>query len=483
MITSKQRKSGGVPLDAIVLAAFVVGVAFLFGTNGGLYSDGDSSWHIATGQWIMANGRVPMQDPFSYTAFGKPWIAHEWLSALIMALAYQALGFTGISLLMSAALGLTFLIIGLRLRQWASPVELAVVLTLVAVVLQPLMVARPMVMVWPLLALWTEAMLRARDQDRVPSLWLVPLMTVWINLHASFAVGLGLTGLFTLEALIESTDKRRAFFRWCVFGLACTAAALINPHGLTGLLMPLGAFTSPTIGLIYEFKPTDFTKMPNFEAALMAIIAVGLWRGARIAPVRLFLLLAMLHLALAHMRHQALFIIIAGLVAAPALTSAWIEGRTPNPPLGVILPRRERSWFLGGALAVLGLIAIFRFPVVPPESDVNPVHAFAALSPALKSQRVFNDYSLGGPLILRGVHVYMDGRTDVYGDAHFAAYQRAWDGDAGAFAAAYRKWRFCWTIFPPENRRLLRLLDGSPKWKRIYADKFAVVHVRGRCAG
>ncbi|MFL6734945.1 MAG: hypothetical protein ACJ8EY_09645, partial [Sphingomicrobium sp.] len=406
-------------------------------------------------------------------------------SATIMASAYDWLGWTGIALLVVLALSLTFLIIAQRLQRWASPVELAVALTAVALVLHPFSVARPMVLLWPMLALWTEGLLRAREQGRAPSWWLVPLMTLWINLHASFAVGLGIAALFGLEALIESKDRLKVVISWGAFGLACGVAALINPHGLAGVLMPLGAFTSSTITLINEFRPTDFTKMPTFEVALLLLIGVGFSRGARLAPVRLFLLLAMLHLALAHMRHQALFIIIAALIAAPAMTAAWIVGSPPAPGLvdRIAGDRSRRPMVLASIIGALALLAVVRaaWSVVPPESDVNPVQAFERITPEMRKQPVLNEYSMGGPLILRGMRVFMDGRTDVYGDDHFRAYRRIISGEPVALADAQQRWHFCWSIFPPENREMIAVLDRSAGWKRIYTDKFAIIHVRAGC--
>ena len=474
------------PINVAILAVFALVIPFVFGANGKIFWEGDIGWHIATGQWVLAHGQVPMQEPFSYSAFGKPWMAHEWLSATVMALAYNQFGYTGLALMVTLSLAATFLIIGSRLMLWASPVELCVGLMAVALVLIQFCVARPMVFTWPLLAFWLEMMLRARERGGAPSWWLVPVMTIWINLHASFAVGLGLIAIFALEALIESRDKMRVVIHWGAFGLACTAAALINPHDLSGVLMPLGAFTSSTITLISEFRPTDFTRSPNFEIAFMLLIGVAWWRGARISPVRLLLLLAMLHLALAHIRHQALFAIIAAQVAAPAMTSGWLRGAAPGPGILQLLPRahgdlRRGTAMIAAAFALLSGVRL-AIPAVPPESDVNPVHAFAALPPELRKQRVLNEYSLGGPLIQRGVRVFMDGRTDVYGDAHFQNYRAINSGDAAAFAAADRKWHFCWAIFPPENRKIVALLDRMPGWKRIHADKYAIVHVRDGCA-
>ena len=473
------------PLDLIIIAVFVFGIAFRLGFSGGVFFDGDVAWHLATGQWVLDHLQVPTVDPFSFSAFGKPWIAHEWLSAVLMALAYNGFGYSGVAFLVALAIALTLLIIGLYVRRWADPVELTAILLTVVLVLNPFALARPMVLMWPMLAFWTVALLRAREEGRAPSWWLVPVMALWVNFHASFAVGLGMVGIFALEALIESPDKRRTLIAWGGFGLACTVAALLNPHGVQGLLLPLSVFTSTTVHVIREFKPTDFVSMPRFEFALLLLIGAALWRGARIAPLRLVLILGLLHLALAHMRHQTLFVIITALVAGPPLTRMWIAGAQPNPGAWA----SWRSAFAGKWAVAAGVVGLALWagalalaaPVVPPHSAVNPVKAFAAIPERLRGQPVLNEYAFGGPLIGQGVKVYIDGRGDLYGDPFIAEYMRVWGGEPAAFKQAYDKWRFCWTIFPPDNHKLIQLLDGSPGWKRIYSDEFAIIHERTSC--
>jgi hypothetical protein len=122
-------------------------------------------------------------------------------------------------------------------------------------------------------------------------------------------------------------------------------------------------------------------------------------------------------------------------------------------------------------------------PIEPRESAVNPVRAFAAIPKELRVQPVLNEYSFGGPLIVRGIKVYMDGRTDLYGDDYFREYLRVWRGDPAAFERAERKCGFCWTMFPPDNKRLIALLDHRAGWKRFYSDKYAIHHVHDGCRG
>src|SRR4030067_118497 len=68
-----------------------------------LLGDPDTYWHIATGRWIIEHATVPAYDPFSHTMRGAPWTAHEWLAEVMLALAFQAFGWTGVIALTTAA--------------------------------------------------------------------------------------------------------------------------------------------------------------------------------------------------------------------------------------------------------------------------------------------------------------------------------------------------------------------------------------------
>ena len=46
--------------------------------------DPDVWWHLKTGQYIVEHKNVPHTDPFSYTRAGQPWVAHEWLSEVLL---------------------------------------------------------------------------------------------------------------------------------------------------------------------------------------------------------------------------------------------------------------------------------------------------------------------------------------------------------------------------------------------------------------
>src|SRR5712691_11098341 len=59
-------------------------------------TDPDLWWHLKTGQYISEHKSVPHADPFSYTRAGQPWIAHEWLSELLIYSLYRIAGAGGL---------------------------------------------------------------------------------------------------------------------------------------------------------------------------------------------------------------------------------------------------------------------------------------------------------------------------------------------------------------------------------------------------
>ena len=94
---------GGIDLNLVVLFVFALVIPFALGTADRIFGDGDVSWHIAAGQWMISHGKVPFTDPFSFSAAGRPWIAHEWLSEVVMGAAYNLAGWGGIAALVSAS--------------------------------------------------------------------------------------------------------------------------------------------------------------------------------------------------------------------------------------------------------------------------------------------------------------------------------------------------------------------------------------------
>jgi hypothetical protein len=202
-------------------------------------------------------------------------------------------------------------------------------------------------------------------------------------------------------------------------------------------------------------------------AATLALIA---WKRPRLHWVRWLLLGGMLALALLQMRQQ----VMVAILAAMLLPEGFARGRPAETE-----PEWTRRAILV-ALPIMAALVVVRavMPIHPTENDANPWKLIAAVPPELRSQPVLNGYSMGGPLILSGIRPYIDGRGDMYGDELVLDFVSIINGNRAAFADAVKRWNIRWAILPKENVALIALLDRSPDWRRIKADKVGVIYVR-----
>lgn len=453
------------PLVAIVALAVT-----LFAPQ--VMNDGDSWWHLAAGNWIIDHRAVPHTDIFSHSRLGAPWQPHEWLSEVAMALAYRAAGWSGLLILFALAAGSAMALMASRVSRSLSGSLLLSVLVLAFACLTPTLLLRPHVLTLPVIVAWTVEFLAARDERRAPRWWFAGLMVLWANLHGSYVFGLALAAPFALEALLDARtfdERRKVVVSWGAFGLLSLAATAVTPHGVQGLMFPFQLMSMTALAGIGEWKSADFTTLGPFEIAILATLYVAFRHPVKIPLVRLCLLLILLHMAFKHGRHLTVLAAVAPMVLAAPLAAALGRPATPRVPKGV----------LAGAVALAVALCGLRLalPVTPKDSDVNPITALAKVPSDIRSRPVLNEYGFGGYLIFHGVPTYVDGRTDMYGDAFMRRYLRMARGDLALLRETLAESDIGWTLLPPSHP-LTPLMDREPGWRRLHADDHAVVHVR-----
>ncbi len=435
-----------------------------------IFHDGDTWMHLAAGRWILTHRAVPAHDVFSFTFAGAPWNAQEWLAEVLMAGAFALLGWSGVHLLFGLAFGAAAALVAgaLRKRMDTLPALLMALMGLACV--SGSLLARPHLLALPLLALWTVGLVAARERRMPPPLWLVPVMLVWANLHGSFAFGLALAVVLAVEAVLEN---RAAARKWLIFLGASLGAVLINPEGLNGLLFPLRMLLLPSVAYIGEWAPADLTHPAPFLISLLAMVYVLAFTKVQLPPLRALLILVLVYLGLAHIRHQMLFGVTAPLLAAPSVGRIWPPRRREMP-----------GWAASAALALVVPLAVARsiLPETRTEDLVTPVAALMHVPADLRAMPVLNAYDYGGYLIFSGVKVFVDTRADLYPASFYAAYGRLAAGDRATLMDALAHWQIGWTVFPA-NSAATKLLDGLPGWRRLYSDSNAVVHVRDLLTG
>jgi hypothetical protein len=439
-----------------------------------MLGDADIYWHVRLGEWIAAHRAFPHADFFSSTFAGEPWIAKEWLSQLSFAAAYHLAGWPAVAVLATIAVAAAFGILARVLLEKLEP-KATLVLVLVAIVLTaPHILARPHALALPVMVLWTAGLVRALDERRGPSWWLLPLMTLWANLHGGFTFGILLAGACALEALLvaQKADRWHVARQWGVFGLLTILAACITPYGpasivMTGRILGLGE----ALALLVEWRPQDFSKIGPYELCLLGAIGFVLFRGLTLPPVRILIVLGLLHMSLAHARNDELLVLLAPLFIAAPLRDQLGQEQPAHEPLS---RKFVAPLALLAAVATVGLVTTRE---LRPGYYLTPSAALDALTRA-KAGPILNDYGFGGYMIHAGVAPFIDGRAELYGGPFIARHHRAVTlENLPDFLRLLDEYKIGATLLAP-GRPAVALLDRLPDWERLYGDDVAVAHVR-----
>ena len=126
-----------------------------FYDKSGMLGDGDTGYHIRAGEYIIKTLSIPKLDMFSYHTPPIPWTAHEWLSEVIMALIYKISGLTGVVVLYSLILSLTYYLIFKILRTYGANIFLTILVAILVIGSSTIhWLARPHIFSLLLMVIW-----------------------------------------------------------------------------------------------------------------------------------------------------------------------------------------------------------------------------------------------------------------------------------------------------------------------------------------
>jgi hypothetical protein len=210
-----------VPRGTVSWSGWASAVAFFLAGLFPLFN-ADAYGHLAQGRQILALGRVPRIDLFSFwRPEPQPWNNYEWAYDWATWLVYDHLGASALILLKCFALGaLGYLLVRLADRL-ARGSDLAGPLTLTGLLLA-LPVARfrftarpqivgllfPAVLLVGIGALYSDRVATRRKAWTLAGL--ATLHVVWVNAHGSHLFGLAITAIFVAFSI------RTSGFRWMV---------------------------------------------------------------------------------------------------------------------------------------------------------------------------------------------------------------------------------------------------------------------------
>lgn len=443
-----------------------------------LLSDPDTYSHIALGRWILEHHTVPTTDPFSATLRGTHWVAFEWLSQVAFAIAHEIGGWAAVVALAAAAVAAAFgLLARFLLREW-QPNAVLVALFAAILLTAPHILARPHILALPVMVAWIATLIRAVDTRSSPPWLLVPLMTLWANLHGSFTFGLAMIAPIACDALWRAPHAERSSVarQWIIFAALALGAACLNPYGPEMILV---TFRTVALGAalttVTEWRAQDFTHLGAFEVIMLGAFGLALYRGVTLPLLRIVMVLGVLHLSLSQVRHADLLGMLAPIFLARPLAEQF--GALASCRTDMIL--RPSAWPPTAALifliGVTGLASLTRD--VSPPVRITPANAIHSTDIA-KTGPILNEYDFGGYLDFVGLAPFIDGRGELYGGAYMLRHHRALSlENLPDFLRLLDEYRIGATLLAPSTPAVA-LLDRLPEWKRVYSDDVAVVHTR-----
>jgi hypothetical protein len=442
--------------------------------------DPDVWWHLSAGQYIVEHRSIPHTDPFSYTRGGQPWVAHEWLTELLLYGLLRATGFGGLIIGFAAVLCAAFF--ALYSRCGGSPYMAGVSTLVGALATMPLWGVRPQLLSLLLTSLWLLILERAERNSKL-LWWTLPLMLLWVNLHAGFALGLALSMLFLLgdgiENLLARSPLQTSRLKLAALVLLLNLLIVpINPNFLRMFSYPIETLRSAAMqNYIAEWASPNFhhAEYWPFLLLILGTFATLGWSSRSLRPRDLLLLVVSLYAGLCSIRMMPVFV----LIAVPVISQ-----RVGNWPLShsrLVRPLRSSVTLVNAAIvlsmAVFAGLHTLRVIQSQPRAEVQHFPAGAArFLQSYSSGRIFNHYDWGGYLIWKlhpATPVFIDGRADLYGKELLDQFAKTYQLKDG-WQQTLRDWKVETVVIPPDSA-LASGLRNSPGWAVRYEDKQAIV--------
>ena len=167
--------------------------------------DPDFWWHIKTGQLILQVQTIPHVDSYSFSASGKPWIAHEWLAEVILFLTYHTGGITFTQIIFSL---LTLIAFGLSIActvDKSNPYAMGISLFLGFLMATPVLWARPQILSLLNFSFLFFLLHKFSRTGKLKFLCPIPIIMIfWVNEHGSYILGLGIIGIFIIGHIFDN---------------------------------------------------------------------------------------------------------------------------------------------------------------------------------------------------------------------------------------------------------------------------------------
>ncbi|MEL6402874.1 MAG: hypothetical protein AAFR81_00810 [Chloroflexota bacterium] len=453
-------------------------------------TDTDTWWHLRSGDYTLSNGMIS-GDPFSHTQAGEEWINHSWGAQLIMIGVWRVAGNAGLALYTAVfAVGGMALLYNVMVGNTYVRAFTAILGALTAAIFWS---ARPQIISFFFLCLILWLLLRYK-RDNADYLWaIVPIMWLWSNLHAGWAIGyLFLFAFLVGEAFNNVLGVKNNIISWAgwrkllIFSTVSIPFLALSPYGIDNMLVPFATVNiEPLRAFIQEWQSPNFQNRGTWAfIAMILVLFLAFWNSR--LPFdwsHFFLLSGALFLALLYSRNISVFAVAATPLLTYHVDNILTEREWQLRPRERV-PRTMALLnvtiivvvVLGIGLYAVGLLLPTNVQIA--QAEALPVDAVAYMNENELPSELFNDYNWGGYLIFAAPDypVFVDGRTDLYGD-FVNTYNRMQLSIGDSATLALLQQYDIRLVLMPVGAPLTILLQDTAGWQLEYEDEVASLWV------
>ncbi len=460
-------------------------------------TDPDLGWHLKYGESFFENGKVLKENTFSRLMPDYRWNNSSWGTDLISYQTFNNFGFLGLSVLGALVVTLTFFFIGIAAK--LDIFEKSLIFPLLLYLTLPVnqVSFRGQLLSLLLIAVMYWALSKYQElKDKKLILFIIPLFTLWSNLHGEFVLGLALFGLWVAIYLLKEyyfnyRKKLKTLFikeKFLITALLLSCiSVLISPFGLGVYVETFGHIEDPLQASIVEFLPPDsfsFVWWHQLLAGMALTLGIALYGTGR----RTF------DLAPFYLPSFILFIFTFWIrrYAWPFYYSAVF---LLKPLISFIKPETQKYQLIASSvfISLFLLVSVWsKYPFTDFKNmnwdtyciksiSCTPGAANVVLKNKLNNEKLLTIYDYGGWLIwnYKEIKPTIDGRMHLWrnekGYSAFEYYypieQNLEDIDKSRYNAVLTSNK------KPIYNRLVELRREG-KWEAIHVDKYGAVFIR-----
>ncbi len=414
MDTKKLMNNKLVISNPLIPLVFIIGFIFFYFMAGPIFSDEDTPWHIAAGDFIRDTGSIPETDPWSFTAEGVPWYNISWGWDVAVSWIADIFGVGSLFILacLLKALIVTLTTAILLKRNAASQDPIIIVSGIVMLTLWHSGGIRPQLVSYIMVILFHYILHKSRGNNSVRVFMPLPLlMVVWANLHGGFVAIAAIFAAYGAEAYLARNWKWLG--NLVLGGVMCGLAVFATPLGWEMAAAVFATLGSELVLYLGEWHPLTFDTYVGFDILIIAFALATNLTDRDIPVADKVLAIMWFAAALFSVRNFPIFAVLSAPLLAMSLEKA--------------LPHKSNNDFSkAGKFIHIGAAVVFVVLLFAPLREISgkdkviavdtvPLEALEYIKQNHPNKRFLNDYTIGGYVIYynRGfTPVFIDGRAE-----------------------------------------------------------------------